>query len=241
MKKFDRLLKGHKHIVFLDFEGTQFSHEMIAIGAVMVSLDKKGNVKKYKDPFKIFVKAKNKIGKFVTELTGITEEMLQKEGVSFLKAMQALKSYCGLNFKKSSFVTFGSHDLTILNHSIQYSFDFPKEICQQIQKNYIDFLAFIGEFVKDSKGNQISLHHFCELFGVNFEGIAHDPSYDALNLAKLYDAVVTRKDLIVPEYKKVLNNFSHFPDPVQTAVKKLINGETVTPDDFDDAIKKYIE
>ena len=48
MKKFDKLLKGHKNIVFLDFEGTQFSHEMIAIGAIATTIDRNGRIKKAK-------------------------------------------------------------------------------------------------------------------------------------------------------------------------------------------------
>ena len=241
MKKFDRLLKGHKNIVFLDFEGTQFSHEMIAIGAVSCSLDRNGRIKKSKKPFKILVKAKNKVGKYVANLTGITDEMLAKDGVSFGKALDALKKYVGIPFKKSSFVTFGSHDLTILNRSISYNFDFKKEICSQIQKNYIDFLAFIGEFIKDPKGNQISLVHFCQMFKVEEAGKAHDPSVDAVNLANLYDAFVSNKDLVLEEYKKVLGKFSHFPEPVNKVVQKLVAGESVSPEDFEQEIKKYID
>ena len=64
MKKFNRLAKDHKYICFLDFEGTQFTHEMIALGAVMTSLDKNGRIKRMKAPLKIYVRAKNKIGKY---------------------------------------------------------------------------------------------------------------------------------------------------------------------------------
>ena len=32
-----------------------------------------------RDPFKIFVKPKNRVGKFVVNLTGITDSMLEKE------------------------------------------------------------------------------------------------------------------------------------------------------------------
>ncbi len=241
MKKFDKLLKGHKNIVFLDFEGTQFSHEMIAIGAVSTVIDKNGRIKKQKKPFKILVKAKNKVGKYVTSLTGISDEMLSKEGVSFAKAIDALKKYVGISFKKSSFVTFGSHDLTILNRSISYNFDFNKEACSVMQKNYIDFLAFIGEFVKDPKGNQISLVHFCEMFNVKTVGPAHDPSVDAVNLANLYDAVMSNKGTLLDEYKKVLGKFSHFPEPVNKVVQKLVSGESVSPEDFEQEIKKYID
>lgn len=240
MKKLNKALKGHTHLVFMDFEGTQFSHEMIAIGAVLVSIDRNGKIKKMKKPFKTLVKAKNKVGRFVVDLTGITDAQIAKEGVSFATAMTEFKKYCGLNFKKATFITFGSHDLTILNRSISYSFDYPKETVQQIQKNYLDLLGFLNEFIKDPKGNQISLQHFLELFGVTPEGEAHDPAYDALNLALLYDAVVAHPEIVQAEYKKVLGNFNHFPEPVKNVIAKLVNNEPVDPEFLDDAIKKYI-
>ena len=139
-KKLLKCLKGHKSLVFLDFEGTQFSHEMIAIGGIAVLIDPKtGLIKRRKPAFKVYVKAHNKIGNYVTELTGITENTLKEKGVVFDSAMRALKKYCGLNFNKATFITFGNHDMKILSSSISYSFDFPKEIVQCIQQNYIDF------------------------------------------------------------------------------------------------------
>ena len=53
MQKADSLLKGHHYICFLDFEGTQYSHEMIALGAVLATLDRKGNIKRLKPSLKI--------------------------------------------------------------------------------------------------------------------------------------------------------------------------------------------
>ena len=94
----------------MDFEGTQFSHEMIAIGAVLCTLDRYGNIKRKKEPFKIFVKSKNKIGNYVVNLTGITDDLLAAKGVSFYKAMNELRNYCGSAFKKCSFITFGNHE-----------------------------------------------------------------------------------------------------------------------------------
>ena len=58
MEKLRKLLKGHKYICFLDFEGTQFSHEMIAFGAVFVTLDKNGFIAKEKKPIRKYVKCK---------------------------------------------------------------------------------------------------------------------------------------------------------------------------------------
>ena len=241
MKKFERLLKGHKSLVFLDFEGTQFSHEMIAIGATHVIIDRHGYIKKHKKPFRAYVKAHNRVGKIVTDLTGITDEMLKQKGVSFFTAMSDLKKYVGLSFRKSSFITFGNHDMKILSSSISYSFDFPKETVQCIQQNYIDFSAFISEFMRVDKGNPLSLVRYCEAFGVKEAGPAHDPAVDAENLAWLYDATMRKSSLLVSEYKKVLKSFNHFPLPVSNVIKKLANDEPVTAEEFEEEIKQYIE
>ncbi|NLB48466.1 MAG: hypothetical protein GX813_01270 [Erysipelotrichia bacterium] len=240
MKKFKRLSKGRKSLVFLDFEGTQFSHEMIALGAVQATINRHGYIRKTKKPFKLYVKAQNRIGKIVTALTGITEDMLKEQGVSFFTAMQELKNYCGSYFKKSSFITFGSHDMKILSSTVSYSFNYPKDIVQVLQQNHIDFNAFINEFMRDDKGNSLSLVKYCEAFGVEERGVAHDPAVDAENLAWLYDATMHKNDLLVGEYKKVLKNFNHFPAPVDAVIKKLAAGEDVTHDEFEEEIKKYL-
>lgn len=240
MKKLLRLLKGHKHICFLDFEGTQYSHEMIALGAVMTTLDRNGKIKASKTPFKIYVKAHNKIGSYVTQLTGITEDILKAEGKTFLVAMEALKKYCGISFKKCSFATFGNHDMRILSQSISYNFEFPKEIVSQIQKNYIDYSTFLSEFIKDDKGNPLSLIHYCEKFNVKTVGPNHDPSADAINLSLLYNAFLENQEIIKEEYKKVLGKFSHLPEPVKNIVTKLSNNEDVSVKQFEDEIDNYI-
>lgn len=241
MKKFEKLLKGHKSLVFLDFEGTQFSHEMIAIGALHAVIDHKGYIKKSKKPFKIYVKAHNRVGKIVTDLTGITDDMLKAKGVSFYTAMSELKKYVGLPFKKSSFITFGNHDMKILSSSISYSFDFPKETVQCIQHNYIDFSAFISEFMRDDKGNPLSLIKYCDAFDVKLAEPAHDPAADAENLAWLYDATMRKSDLLLEEYKKVLKTFNHFPVPVAAILKKLADNQDVTYKEFEVEIKKYLQ
>ena len=241
-KKLIKSLKGHKNIVFLDFEGTQFSHEMIAIGGLAVTISPKtGAIVRRKSPFKIYVKAHNKIGSYVTELTGISENTLKTKGVVFDTAMKALKKYVGINFKKAAFVTFGNHDLRILNQSIAYNFAYPKEITSQIQKNYFDFGAFIAEFIRDEKGNPLSLVHYCALFDVPEAGNAHDPEVDAINLANLYDAFIKKPDLVVEEYKKHLKlHNSNLPEPIGAVVTKLASGNTVTAKEFEEELKKYI-
>lgn len=241
MKKVDQILKGRKCIAFVDFEGTQFSHEMIAVGAVLVTLDRNNQIKSMKDPFKKLVKAKNKIGNYVIDLTHITEEMLKKDGVNFNDAMIAFKKYLGTKWKKCLFVTYGNHDVRIMNQSIAYNFQYPKDFCSQFHKNYLDFAALISEFIRDDNGNPLSLIHNCEFFNVKMHEPAHDPVSDAINLARLYDAFLKSPLLVQEQYKKAVLHTNHFPEPIKRVIQKLNNGEPVTIDDYNEFLKDYIQ
>lgn len=242
MKKIQKLLKGHKHICFLDFEGTQFSHEMIAFGAVFVTLDKNNNVKTKKNPIKFYVKAKNNIGKVVEKITGITQKDLDEKGVSFATAMKEIKKYCGMHFKAgTSFITFGNHDMRIISQSFAYNLDAPGEITSVIQKNYIDLQFVISEFVKGEDSNPLSLEKYLEVFGIPFEGTAHDPMYDALNLMYLYKAFMERKDVVLERYLMTLSKTSHLPEPIFLAVKDLASGKDVTATEFKKNVEEYIK
>lgn len=240
MQKLDKLLKGHKYICFLDFEGTQFSHEMIALGAVLAFLDRKGNIKRLKPSLKLYVRPKNKVGSYVTNLTGITDEKVKKDGLSFYKAMGELRNYCGSAFKKCSFITFGNHDMRILNQSISYNLDVPKEEVTQIHKNYIDFAVLISEFIRDENGNPYSLLNYCKLFGVEEYGTAHQPDADAVNLANLYQAFISNNELVLNEYMKVLAMQHHLPIPIKIAVEALAKGQDFSAEEFKEIARKYI-
>ncbi len=240
MKRVLKNFKGHKHLVFMDFEGTQFSHEMIAYGAVLVTIDKNGYIVKQKKPIKRYVRSKNAIGKFVEGLTGITQKDLNKYGVTFSQAMKDLKKYCGMAFKKSTFITFGNHDMRILGQSMSYNLDSPKDLCNIIRSNYVDFQSIISEFIKDEKGNVLSLTRYLEVFGVPFDGTAHDPEYDATNLAKLYDVFMKDKDIVLVEFMKNLKRNSYNPEPINKVLRKLLNNEPVTPEEFTEYLKDYI-
>ena len=240
MKKLLKAFKGYHNLLFLDFEGTQFSHEMIAYGAIFVSIDKNGKVKKKKEAIKKYVKAKNQVGKFVENLTGISDFDLRRYGVSFAQALKDLKKYCGINFKKTIFITFGPHDMRILNQSHSYNLDADKDILNTIKKNYLDFQGFISEFIKDDNNNPLSLSHYLNIFGIEFDGKVHDPKYDAINLEILYEQFMEKKDVVTSEYNKVLANKNNLPAPIGKVVKKLASGENVTAEEFQTYLKDYI-
>lgn len=240
MKELKNAIRGRKHLVFLDLEGTQFSHEMIAIGAVRVLLAKDGALKKIFPGFKRFVLAKNHIGKVVVQLTGITDQMLKSEGVTYRKAMEELKKYVGRSFSKSLFVTFGNHDLRIISQSVSYNLDANKEDAKFIKSNYLDLAAFISQYIKDEKGNSLSLDNSLKIFGIEFDGTKHDPLDDARNLAILYGAIHKNPELMAREYKKVLCKNSNLPAPLPKLINQLAKGESVTPDDLDKMIRDYV-
>lgn len=240
MKKIRQLLRKRNHILFFDLEGTSRSQEMIAIGAVLVSLKKDLTIKKMKEPFYRLTKAKNPIGRYVVNLTGITEEMLINDGIPFEKSMKDFKKYLGVHYKNTLFVSFGNNDIRILNQSVSYNLDAPTDIIDQIKKNYWDFATFLNVFVKDDKGQQLSLVNLCAKFEVPEAGRAHDPVVDSINLANLYNAFLLKKGLVTDEYLKTIYKGSHYPAPLIRLLARLKEGP-VNYDDLREEVRKEFD
>lgn len=241
MKKLTRALKKRKLLVFLDLEGTQFSHEMIALGAVKCLIKADGRIKKTLKGYRTYVKNHHKIGHYVINLTGITQDKLDQEGISYKQCLEDFKKYVGHDFENALFVTFGSHDLRILNQSVLNNPDCDGKIVHQIIKNHLDFSMIISEFIRDNKNNSLSLHNYLELFTIKEEGVAHDPLYDALNLSKLYQAFLTKKDIVLEQYLLVLKNDNRLPDPIKKCIARLVTGENVTSEEFKEYARNYLK
>lgn len=237
----DKSINHAKVLCFLDLEGTQFSHEMIAIGAVKVYLRRDKTIKRIHHGYYTLVKPKNRIGKVVTDLTGITENDVKKNGVSFRVAIEQLRKYMGRDFSKCVFVTFGSHDLRILAQSLAHNLDAKKEDVQLIIKHHFDFAEFASSYIKDEKNNTYSLANLLKLFNVEFKGTQHNALADAVNLAYLYDAFLKNKGIVKDEYKKVLAMSRHLPEPIRNVVQDLVDNKNVTPCDFEDYIEKSLQ
>jgi DNA polymerase III epsilon subunit-like protein len=241
MKALEKELRGHDCLIFLDLEGTQFSHEMIEIGAYKVYLNKDQTVKKIFDGYTSYVKAKAKVGRVVTNLTGITDEKIKKDGVPFRVIQQGFRKYVGKDWGKCLYVTFGSHDLRIIMQSADNNMDASMEEARYVTHNALDLSEFISRFIKDENGNSLSLTNYLKVFNVPFEGKAHDALADAYNLIDLYKAFLAHPEIVEAEYKKVLAKMTHFPVPVIRVLQKLNKGETVTPDDYEKEIKESLK
>lgn len=82
-----------EQFVVIDLETTGLDptkHEIIEIGAVKVNRDSDNHT-----TFQVFVKPTKKIPKKITELTSITQEMVEKDGVALESAMADLVSFIG--------------------------------------------------------------------------------------------------------------------------------------------------
>ena len=240
MKALDRALRGQKVLVFLDFEGTQYTHEMIEWGAVIAVLNEDHTIKKKSKGFKRYVKAKSRIGHYVTNLTGITEKMLKDEGITYAHAQEDFRKFVGKYWGKCLFVTFGNHDMVIIHDSLEMNAEADVKIGEEITKKNWDFASFIAQFIQDPNGNQLSLTNYLKVFNVPFEGKAHDALADAENLMDLYEAFLTHKDILAKEYEKTLSHFRKMPAPLALVLDKLSKGESVTPEDYKEAIERSL-
>lgn len=236
MEFFLKETKNVKALVFVDLEATSPSFEMIEIGAYLVEIHKDGSIKKIHEPFKHYVKAKHPIGSVVTKLTGISEELLQKEGETFPYVMSSFRKYVGKFWEDCRFVTFGEHDMVIIRNTMEQNRDFDARYARNIYKRHLDLQRLLDTYIQDSHGNPYSLTNYLKVFGLNFDGRAHDALCDALNLLDLYKVARVSKDVFVNEYKKTLATSKNKP-VVKDILKMLSSGETVTPEIYNQLLE----
>ena len=242
MKALQKLTKGKKYGIFLDFEGTQFSHEIIAIGAVKCKLTPNGHIIQQKNypTYKAYVKCLGQIGRIVTQLTSITEDIL-KQGITLEQMFDDFSAFLSVDPKECVFFVFGSNDHKMIVDSISYSKPCNALFGYSVCKNMVDYLAFISQYCKDDNGNTYSLTSYLKLFGGTPFGVSHDPLNDALDLMNLYRQVYISKEKLKEEYIKVLSQQRNFPEPVKEIISTLISGKNVTPKEFERKIKKFLE
>ena len=139
--------------------------------------------------------AKSRIGKVVTDLTGITEKEVKEKGVPFRVVINALKKYMGAYFSKCLFVAFGNHDFRIMAQSLAHNLDVNKEDIETIIKHQFDLAEFLSTYIKDENNNNLSLANFLKVFNIEFKGTQHNALADAYNTVYLYDAFLKNQEI----------------------------------------------
>lgn len=125
---------------YLDFEATRFSNRIISIGCAAEN----GNT------FYTLVKPVNKakVDRFITELTGITNEMLQ-EAPSADEAFNQLFDFIELNNNDTmpKYFCYGNSDEEFIEHTVRFMTDARACICAQaIKGNLIDYAQTVKKF-----------------------------------------------------------------------------------------------
>lgn len=231
-----------RELVFLDLEGTQLSHETIAIGACkyFCGPDLLPLPGKKIQVFKRLIKPQSPVGGVVTILTGITDDRLKTEGITFHKALVELMTFTKCTGKKV-YITFGNQDLNMLYQSKVRAND---QLCQDfydhIKRNWFDMQAFVSRFVHDERHMTFSQPKLLEIYEAKNLQHAHDPLYDAENLMNLFIQVIKRPDITLREFKKNLLTSKDFFIISKPFIDDLCNGKDVSAIDFNKAIEDYL-
>ena len=241
VKDLKHIIKDRTCLVFIDFEATQLTHEMIQIGAIKVYLKPDLTIKKTFKPYETLVKPKNHVGKIVTELTGLTDYRVKKDGVPYRVALNGLKKYCGRDFERCLFVVYGNSDGTILRSSGEHNMDASMPDTMFIVHHLFDFSSFAYRYIKGEDGNPMSLSRLVALFGIPFDGHAHTALDDARNLMNVYQAFLTDKEKVKHEYMKSLSHYTKGHPVITEVIRKLGKGETVTPEEFEAIVTRSLQ
>lgn len=241
-----RLLKEEigepRELVFLDLEGTQLSHETIAIGACkyFCGPDLLPLPGKKIQVFKRLIKPQSPVGGVVTILTGITDDRLKTEGITFHKALVELMTFTKCTGKKV-YITFGNQDLNMLYQSkIRANDQLCQDFYDHIKRNWFDMQAFVSRFVHDERHMTFSQPKLLEIYEAKNLQHAHDPLYDAENLMNLFIQVIKRPDITLREFKKNLLTSKDFFIISKPFIDDLCNGKDVSAINFNKAIEDYL-
>lgn len=241
MKLFNTLLKGKRKAIFFDLEGSQFTQEIIAIGAIKAKLDAKGDLVSIdKKGFKIYVKCRSEVGPIVEKLTHINNKLLEEEGLAYHTAMSKFIKYVGKKPEEYAFVAYGSFDKTLLFNTDELNKFEYKEFVTLVAKNYVDYAKFITQFMKNESNQTPSLVDAIMYLGGLPHDNVHDPLCDTQNLILLFKLMRENRDNLKDQFKKLMLS-SNFPQPIINILKKLASNQNVNPADYDQYINDYFK
>lgn len=237
-------------LLFLDLEGTQYHHEIIEIGAILVSLDDEKRIDRsiHFKHLKVYCKPHEEVGKVVTDLTGITEDIISEKAVDYTTANKMLTKILGTFDSNLRVVVFGNLDKTMLKYTASfYSLgDVAFSTSWFLAKRIWDFSTFISRYVvnMENGGKAFSQLKLMEIFSVLPCGQAHDSYNDAFNLLNLYDKVTKSPEILADNYLKILLNDSNKlkeSNFMFEILKRIINGETITKNKLMELLIEYFE
>ncbi len=188
----ERLYKGHSLIknlddyTVLDIETTSldsFAGEIVEISAIKVRDKKEINT------FSELIKTKNEIGYFTTRLTGITNQMVQRDGKDLINVLKAFQKFLG-------------NDIIVghnVNFDINFIYDNMKEnLNEYLTNDYVDTLRLSRRLLPNLK------HHKLDNL-IDYFNLVKRDEHRALNDCVLTDQVYIRLANMMKNMNKNVN------------------------------------
>lgn len=176
-------MKITKNILIIDLEATCWKgpvpkgqvNEIIEIGICVLDT-KTGEISNNQG---ILIKPEwSEVSPFCTELTTITPELLEKEGISFKEACEILRTeYKGY---EHTWASYGQYDLNMMKRQCTY-----REISYPLSQDHINVKELFGA----TKGlkRKVGMNGALGILNIPLEGTHHRGIDDANNIAKIMD------------------------------------------------------
>jgi inhibitor of KinA sporulation pathway (predicted exonuclease) len=177
------------HMVIVDVESTCWekdrdrpvgqSSEIIQIGCTVVDI----KAHTISDPSGIYVKPQySTVSKFCTDLTGITQEMLNTKGVTFNEACQTL--LLASDSTQVPWGSWGDYDKRMFNSDCTkkgYWYPFGNGALNDRHFNIKTMFAIAYKLDRE-----VGMVEALNILGLPLEGKHHDASWDSWNIARIF-------------------------------------------------------
>lgn len=178
-----------KKIIVVDLESTCWNgptteiSEIIEIGICELDAET-GEISKARG---IIIKpVKSKISKFCTELTTITQDMVDTEGISLGEAFSIIENEYDL--KNNNWISYGEYDYNMFIRDSK-----NKSLGNPFLKNHINIKSEFARLNKLRKKG-VGLRKALSMCKLEFDGTHHRGVDDAKNIAKLVYKIIKNKN-----------------------------------------------
>ncbi|MDH7447739.1 3'-5' exonuclease [Aquimarina sp. 2201CG14-23] len=184
-------MKSTNTIIIIDLEATCWNgpipkgqvSEIIEIGICILNTDT-GTISKNQG---ILIKPeRSKVSAFCTELTTITQELLDQEGISFANACEILRTeYCGHQYIWASY---GQYDLNMMKKQCRV-----RKIEYPLSQNHINVKTHFAQTKELQK--KVGMKGALNILNIPLEGTHHRGINDAKNIAKILRWSLLQKEV----------------------------------------------
>lgn len=194
----------YKTYIFFDLEATAFTHEIIEVGMVVASLkDHHFNIL---ETYSSYIKTESKIGKYVSQLTHITKELLDEKGQTLDKVVNDL-SILFSKYKSKLFFSFSRNDLDFLKKSLNHEDMKQEQIKLMINRYYVDLQYYLSWNIRDDKGNIMSIKKMLDFFNIKYEDESlHSSLTDSISLLNIMNEYFAQRDKVIDN---AISNFKN--------------------------------